>query len=47
MKSDGGMCPVDNFTGFVSILSGPAGPFFSFISSHMGESKYFCLDLLA
>lgn len=25
MKSDGGLCPVNNFTGFVSILSGPAG----------------------
>eukprot|EP01128_Nolandella_sp_AFSM9_P007526 TRINITY_DN4150_c0_g1_i1.p1 TRINITY_DN4150_c0_g1~~TRINITY_DN4150_c0_g1_i1.p1 ORF type:complete len:755 (-),score=143.76 TRINITY_DN4150_c0_g1_i1:1076-3340(-) len=25
MKSDGGLCPVDNFQGFVSILSGPAG----------------------
>lgn len=25
MKSDGGLCPVNTFTGYVSILSGPAG----------------------
>lgn len=25
MKSDGGLCPVNRFTGYVSLLSGPAG----------------------
>eukprot|EP01127_Copromyxa_protea_P008381 TRINITY_DN1923_c0_g1_i2.p1 TRINITY_DN1923_c0_g1~~TRINITY_DN1923_c0_g1_i2.p1 ORF type:complete len:1064 (-),score=222.77 TRINITY_DN1923_c0_g1_i2:18-3209(-) len=39
MKSDGGLCPVSNFTGFVSILSGPAGGVVGYSQTTIGEGE--------